>query len=183
VGEVIHQLRSSFDHLAWKLVEKNGIDPDSVRPRVEFPVYRDRQEYGTSGKGKIHSAVKGSEALIERLQPYNDGNAYVTNPLWIVHRLDIMDKHKLLFVVGATFQLESFTVGMVNRWSRPFDIEENAILRISPVSAVQMEPEFGFQIVLREVSLGPGGEPILELVQRLINFTLRTINGFESLLI
>src|SRR5947209_1281408 len=30
-GQIIHHLRSSFDHLVWQLIERNGVDPGTLK--------------------------------------------------------------------------------------------------------------------------------------------------------
>jgi len=95
-GDVIHNLRSALDHLAWELAKWKTGQP--VKPRYCcFPIGRDFDNYKVIRNG---GAVAGmsSEAkkAINDLRPYKDGN----EPLWRIHHLDIVDKHRHLLVAG-----------------------------------------------------------------------------------
>ena len=44
---------------------------------------------------------------VEQLQPYHRGNNYASDLLWIIHTLDIVDKHRLLIVVSERASVDS----------------------------------------------------------------------------
>jgi hypothetical protein len=89
----------------------------------EFPIFGDEDSKGTTGVGsarfnrldKASSPVRGSgiykirgmdplaQAEIEKLQPYHRGNGYKAHPLWLLHDLDRISKHRLLHVAVASF--------------------------------------------------------------------------------
>src|SRR5437879_11894927 len=53
-GEVVHHLRSSFDHLAWQPVRANGnSDLCKVRARVGFSIYNNWATSKSEGDGKL----------------------------------------------------------------------------------------------------------------------------------
>ena len=100
-GEVLFHLRSSLDHLVWQLIIANGKDPAELQPKPEFPVYWRRKAYESRGKRKIEGVSDKAAALIEQFQPYpRNGDIPdfkpVTHPLYIIHTLNITDKHRLL---------------------------------------------------------------------------------------
>jgi hypothetical protein len=64
VGEIVHQLRSSLDHLVWQLVLANKTA--AVTPDLEFPVFWERTKYPTAAKRKIKGISSGAVDLIER---------------------------------------------------------------------------------------------------------------------
>ena len=95
VGEVLHHLRTSLDHLVWALVLRHHTNPSF---KIAFPVYDTREKYEAALKAGIVKGVSGKTLpLIERVQPYRDPEPR-KSPLFILHDLNITDKHKLLVV-------------------------------------------------------------------------------------
>jgi hypothetical protein len=96
-GEIIHHLRSCFDHLIWELSSSTY----RTRHRVEFPVLErrpsdkdTRASYKRKIKGIGSSDVK---KLIGDLQPYNSPDPR-DSLLFVLHNMDITDKHKELLL-------------------------------------------------------------------------------------
>jgi hypothetical protein len=95
-GEVVHHLRSAFDHVIWALAKKNGIDDDV---RVQFPVCDSSEKFEEAvRRGIIRGVSIADRPLIEALQPYRASDP-ANSILRILHDLDVTDKHKLLVVV------------------------------------------------------------------------------------
>jgi hypothetical protein len=93
VGDFAHNLRSVLDHIVYSLVVKTtGEIPDSKA--IQWPVLMavDQKTFGRQTKGVPDAAT----AIIEGLQPYHAGPgvAFKQHPLWQLHRLDIVDKHR-----------------------------------------------------------------------------------------
>jgi hypothetical protein len=83
----------------------DGGEPDES---TQFPIRRsDVNKNGDPLPIQLQPAVSSPEILnaLESVQPYLDPDGkpanYVENPLWRLHRLDIIDKHRLLLVVRA----------------------------------------------------------------------------------
>ncbi len=92
VGDTVHNLRSALDHLAWQLVSAGGGTPGAG---TEFPVFWDGKKYKTSGVGKVQGASPAAMNLLAGLQPYRAASVQ-THALYMLHHLDIVDKHRLL---------------------------------------------------------------------------------------
>lgn len=103
VGEIVHDLRSALDHLAWQLVILNGETPDT---KTEFPVFWDAAKYKSESPRKVRRMSQAARAHIERLQPYNAAARFEDHVLYVVHQLNLADKHRLLNVVASAFQVE-----------------------------------------------------------------------------
>jgi hypothetical protein len=59
-----------------------------------------------------------AQSIIEGLQPYHRGQAYATHPLWRIHELNRIDKHRLLH---STATNQSGTqVRVPSAWSTAF---------------------------------------------------------------
>ena len=92
VGDFAHNLRCVLDHIVWQLV---AFATQAIpAARVQWPVLNspDPSTLNRQTKGAPAPAV----ALIESFQPYHAGPdpAYKQHPLWQVHKLDIVDKHR-----------------------------------------------------------------------------------------
>lgn len=95
IGDYLHNLRSALDHLAWQLVIASGNTPT---PRTEFPIYKDASVYQQRvGRVVIQPGVTAPiGADVESLQPYHRGDDALNHPLWVLHDLSNIDKHRTL---------------------------------------------------------------------------------------
>ncbi len=121
IGEFLHNIRSGLDNLAYGLASAftNPL-PDDIVESSEFPIFGDRDRQGNLGVGsgrfhetqggnptrrsglyKIRGWAPDAKTAVEGLQPYHRGNAYETDPLWIIHELDNINKHRLLHTAFA----------------------------------------------------------------------------------
>jgi hypothetical protein len=120
-GEIVHQLRSAFDHVVWALANKSAV-PDNER--VQFPVCDSPEKFEKAVRGGIIKGVSRTDRiLIEALQPYRESDP-ANSILRIIHDLDIADKHRLLVVVThALFLGNTLVVTKNNCTDRAFGIE------------------------------------------------------------
>jgi len=119
IGDAIHCLRASLDHMAFTLNSNgyakahNGADlPLSAAQESEFPIFGDTDRKGNAGKGadlfakaitrKLRFASPDAVKLIEAIQPYQRGKESTLDPLWVIHELDIIDKHRKIVVSAAS---------------------------------------------------------------------------------
>jgi hypothetical protein len=102
-GDVIQNLRSALDHLAYDLwvKEANGQGRDD---KIYFPIDKDQESYNSNKAGKTQGISAQSLAIIDSLNPYPGGN----NVLWRIHTLNNRDKHRLLVTVGSSFRSMDF---------------------------------------------------------------------------
>ena len=105
IGDCLHNLRSALDHLAYQLVKLDGKDPNK---HTYFPI-RDTplNEKGIAKATQLRPAVARPDILaaVEAVQPYKmfpEPGGFLYSPLWILHRLDIIDKHRLLLAAVHT---------------------------------------------------------------------------------
>jgi hypothetical protein len=103
-GDIIQNLRSALDHLAYQLVLANGASPTRD---TFFPIGKDRAAYERMKAGCVKGMRADAKKAIDRVKPYGGGN----DALWSLHMLNIMDKHRLLFTVGTNF---SFRADWIN---------------------------------------------------------------------
>lgn len=95
VGETIHCLRSALDHIAYELFIANGGTPTAAK-HVYFPISDSAAKYKTEGLGKVKGLAQTAINAINATEPYDGGNG---RWLWVLHKLNNIDKHRLLIVV------------------------------------------------------------------------------------
>lgn len=96
-GEIVYQLRSSLDHLAWQLVEANGSVPGQS---TYFPIGQTAAKYIAKAPGQVQGMSAAAIGMIDALQPYQGG----CDDLWKLHALSNYDKHRLLLVLAFGFR-------------------------------------------------------------------------------
>jgi hypothetical protein len=95
VGDSVHNMRTALDLIVWQLVEANGNQPsrDTCFPIASGSGAQFEKALCRSLFGASDQAVK----LVKRLKPYAGGNQTLSQ----LHALDVVDKHRLVLVVGA----------------------------------------------------------------------------------
>ena len=120
-GEIIHHLRSCFDHVVWALASKSGLH---AAERANFPVCETPEKFARAVKdGIIKGVPKVARPVIEGLQPYQASDP-PNSSLQIIHYLYIADKHRLLVVVTHALVMGNMLVITKNECPDPtFGIE------------------------------------------------------------
>jgi hypothetical protein len=96
-GEIIQQLRSALDNFAYSLFQKES--PGQEGRHVYFPISDDKTRYALERDRKTAGMSDESTRWIDSLLPYKGGN----DLLWQLHKLNNIDKHRLLIASGASF--------------------------------------------------------------------------------
>jgi len=102
VGDFAHNLRSVLDHIVYSLVIKaTGEIPDSKA--IQWPVLTgpNPKTFARHTKGVPDAAA----SIIEGFQPYHAGPGaeFKQHPLWQLHMLDIVDKHRRVAINENAF--------------------------------------------------------------------------------
>jgi len=130
IGDAVHNLRSALDNLAWTLAHRNG--PPANPKSIYFPVC-EKSSAWTKAKKDLVTVPSVALDRIATFQPFTfDG--LEQSFLWLLHRLDIADKHRDYLVAephlaGAEWQL---TLGMDAGTTMDFN---NATPRLTRLSA------------------------------------------------
>lgn len=99
-GEVIHHLRSSLDHIAWQLADP--IKREDKPTHVQFPIVTDWSDNNEASRYQRQTQFivdPNALSIINKVQPAwlkSRGESLNTDPLYIVHWMDIFDKHRAL---------------------------------------------------------------------------------------
>ena len=92
IGDGVHNLRAALDHMIWQLVITNGQSPTK---RNEFPIFDSETGYMKGNRPKLNGISENAKCLIQGLKPYKGGD----DALWLIHKIDIIDKHRYLNVL------------------------------------------------------------------------------------
>jgi hypothetical protein len=98
LGDTIHNLRNALDHLAFQLVSVGT--SKSPSSHVYFPIADDRAKYIDQRRRQLKGATPAAIAAVDALSPYKGGN----DELWLLHKLNNVDKHRVLITAGSTFR-------------------------------------------------------------------------------
>ncbi len=134
IGEVAHALRAALNHIAYALAP--------TVEYIQFPIF----DEGAKCSEALRDFPPESRKELRRWQPYNAGKHAHDHPLWIVHRLDIVEKHQCV----PTFPV---SVSMGRPALRGHNQDGDAILAV-PAIAGMPEPDLYPDLALH-VSLDP----------------------------
>lgn len=112
-GDCVHNLRCALDHAVFSLaVYATGTIPGT---RLQWPVLETPND--KTLKHQTAGLPAGAFAIIESLQPYHMGpaDAFKRSPFWQLHKLDIIDKHRLPPVAAVLEMIPDLSPGVVFR--------------------------------------------------------------------
>lgn len=92
IGDAVHNLRAAFDHIAWQAVLADGGTP---RRSTEYPFVDKAEQLGKALRDDLRGTSVTFRELVRQTAPHPPAD------LWLVHRLDVVDKHHTLLPVGA----------------------------------------------------------------------------------
>jgi hypothetical protein len=100
VGDIFHNLRSALDHLVYELAEAHSGTPlpPVIEKGLQFIVSGKEPPSAETIQYRLGGIHPSARTLILELQPHHRGDAFDTDPLWIVNELDRVDKHRQLTV-------------------------------------------------------------------------------------
>ncbi len=195
IGDIIHNLRSSLDLLATALVVANGGNPKTAY----FPFAKIPGDIGARVNERMRGASPKAMKFARRLKPHPGGN----EALWMLHSLDLLDKHRSIIPVGAAHRSVNPDLAsnvptkgeaeeITKLWEamrsflkerpiflrpadRQFPMQDGAVLFSCPTPEPgQPKPEPQF---IFEVAFGEGqvvdGEPVVETLKNFVKLAER----------
>lgn len=204
IGDVLHNLRSALDNFAYALAA--AYTKPMTREIVhssEFPIFGDKDRSGNTGRGahrfhellpnraptrrsgltKISGWHPDAQTEVERLQPYHRKNAFREDPLWLLHELDRIDKHRLLHTtvagfLGTIWDINNFRnvrcigPGLIQSFSGTIETDTpiSRIYGVRPLvlnADVHMEIRPALDVVLSPQNPTGGGAPLVSLLTKI----------------
>jgi hypothetical protein len=200
LGDAIHNLRSALDHLSYQLVwVGSGKKPSS---HVYFPIADDRVAYIDQRRRQIKGATSAAIATIDGLAPYKGGS----DALWRLHKLNNVDKHRVLLTAGSAFQSVNIGAHMSREMHKhiaaspkaeklsgmpPLDLFIRPADRMFPLKVgdelfidgpdaeVNDKLEFRFEVAFGEQGI-VFGEPIIESLASMVQLVEGILSKFEQ---
>jgi hypothetical protein len=191
-GEILHNLRTSLDHLVCAHVEARGGKPTRAH---YFPICVGADQFKAAFSGKAVEGVAGRfRAIVESVQPYRKPKP-VIEPLTILHELNNTDKHRLLIIAYNVLTLTSggelgigsdmgelvITGFSKPEWVRPTkDGAEVFCITFSKSQPdVKVEAQLSAQIAFEE--FGPlKHEPVIPSLTHLAEATVKALELFRG---
>lgn len=113
VGDAVHCLRSALDNAVYASARHaaGGTLDEKTERALEFPVIGKgtKDDFDRSATRKLAGVPDAVRATVEEDQPYrwnteDEPNGYRYHPLWQVHDLDRIDKHRRLALTAAAIR-------------------------------------------------------------------------------
>jgi hypothetical protein len=176
VGDCVHCLRASLDHLATQIV----FEATGANKRIHFPMHETRDNLvDMVAKSPIKDAFpEGADIILNEINPCSSGNAL----LWQAGRLNNIDKHNQIVVVAGvtTVELERFSDENNNVFENCAVSLRNGTI-FNPVSSQTPFKIEGKITPALEILFGP---PVLEreqVLQTLIKMHDSTTNAINAI--
>lgn len=132
LGDVLYSLRGALDYLACGLVPV-------VTPDTKFPVAHSAKIYKSTLDRVVPAIGKDALKVLDSIHPYQGGDLL----LWQLHKLNIIDKHRLLLTVCVVNPMRTLRPG--EELSATSSIPERLLL----------EPREGFPNIIAENVFSP----------------------------
>ena len=180
-GEIVHQLRSALDHLAWQL------SSDSYRKKrpkvIAFPIFKTdpaKEKKMKSYARKVEGMSRTAKALVERLQPYKS-SASGGHLLQIIEEMDVVEKHRELIFMTRAFRHIRYPGWRFQR-NRGSTIESDAkfpYFGVQPFDpAMDVRGQISVQVAFAEFGVLKY-QPIIPSLKQLLDGIRRVIALFD----
>jgi hypothetical protein len=194
LGDTLHSLRSTLDHLAYALVIAAGGTPNRD---TSFPICKSAKNFPGLSRLKLPSLRQPCYSVLDGVQPCEGGWGH---RIWQLHELDIVDKHRLLLQINtvptgrsmtsserAAFRAKETFIGpntfaalqVVSAGQKPLSVpmEVGYELGVFPATDVDENMGFAFDLAINEPNIVQG-IPTFLFLRQLASEILTIINNF-----
>jgi hypothetical protein len=187
-GEIIFDLRSALDHLAYQLhVRRYRGRRDAKFERVsQFPIFHDAALYSQFGERKISLLSKRDQRAVKHLQPYetrHDRWFYLRMALGELETVHNIDKHRKLHVVTGSNRARFVIDAMPGLRTKPIwgavkshSHVETWTFSEPPATA----PDHGGAFLTVAIEYGDGSPSLIPFLQGLTRGVRETIGRFAG---
>jgi hypothetical protein len=178
LGEIVHNLRSTLDHLAWAIVPPSVLDSLDARgqKRIRFPTTTAPEDF--LSEEIVRCVGEDTQALLEGYQLYNGGN----EPLAALQSLWTLDKHRTIPVstilpdvgtldsaithnTAATLLQREITIKAGDTLKPRTEIASLVFCANGIEPQVEMNGDIGLQIAFQDETGGTTGVGIAQLIE------------------
>lgn len=150
IGDIVHNLRSALDAVAWGIAHFNGATPTKPK-RVMFPIAVEERQWLDAVRDWIGELNPEFKRRLSVVQPYTYAPEYGTTALALLHELDIQDKHRDIVSVSANLR----HINLMGSWQyEDPDVEANPRLDMNG------NAKFSDGVVLGTLFLGGRAMPL-----------------------
>lgn len=184
VGDAIHNLRSALDHLAYRLVSVGKQSPGPFK-RIYFPIAKSPIEFEAKIRDLKKCLTPSAVSALTKVEAFLGGTGEI---YWHIHRLNIIDKHRLLLTVTSQNRLRSMSPGEIAKIRSMFlgvlenipeandpkmflksgirhlSLETDHVLDILPISEVHETMHFPIELAFGESEVND--KPVVEMLQQ-----------------
>ena len=205
-GDVIQNLRTALDQLAYQLFLVGTKASQGDGRHIYFPIGDSREKFNAALSSRTSGIRSDAITQFRALEPYRNGKGH---KFWILERLNNTDKHRLLLTVGSRYR--SVNIGAVishlakqeakkAAWEPElqgaigdFDLYMmtadglfpskvgDELLRDLPNSEPNPKVGFAFELAIAETGV-VNGEPLIETLEQLVKLVTETISKFQPLM-
>ena len=197
-GDGLHCLRDALDHLAQQLYLVGTGGTKGYRDKTSFLISPSAKDFKAGLTRKVEGMRKDAIDAIKALEPYPGGKGA---DLWTLHRINNIDKHRLIVTVGSAFRSMDIGAVAVRMFNQAFPEKKipDMPLFMRPadnmfplkagnelfVDAVDAEPnekiKFTFDIAMHEPAVIEG-KPIMETLVQFRDRVNSIIEAFKPCL-
>lgn len=195
-GDILHNLRSALDHLAYQLFIAAGGTHAGSR-HIQFPIVDNIGGYEKAKTNLLQGLATNAIAAVDAIKPYNGGN----DVLWRLHKLENIDKHRTIITGGSSFRSldlgahmstimqqssPDLQIPIISAFFRPADTgfplkAGYELFSDAPGAIVNDNIQFRFEIAFGEVGI-IHGEPLLDTMRGMLETVDHLIRDFKLLL-
>lgn len=180
IGDAVHNLASALDHLAWQTVPKSQRDGSTG-----FPFFRDKPRNKDHICSLVEQKVGGARQEVRKafraLEPHKEGKHH---HLWVLHELDITDKHRLLITTRRQHVIEVTDAGGISD-SVSYSVGDGGTEQEAAIQPADIQPNDNFEASFDIVFDEPGVaelEPVGPFLRTLVDATNDVICDFSKFL-
>lgn len=175
-GDVIQNLYSALDYLAWQLVIANGKVPTS---KTAFPIAKNiptTKDEIARYEGQVNGMRDDAKNIIKGLKPFRgQGNSF-----WRLHKLNNINKHRSFITLGFNTQSVAGFGDLAERVKLlPGPLEEGCIFARFPRDADDPKHvQFTFDVTLHEPEADALWHPLVLDLRICYNTVFRAVEKF-----
>lgn len=185
IGDALHNLRSALDY-AWAAAIR-AIASSELDNFSKFPIYESADKLKSALDGRKIGTISPTlyDLIISKIRPYDGGD----DSLWCIHRLNILDKHRLLIPIIEYASIGGIEVederGDINRggtWGTaqkpPYYVDFKRGSHVKNKGHIALSIDFGDATPLHGMDVSGMFPPFSMAVRNTINVLEFSVNLF-----